>query len=115
MKVRVERPRLGRIFEQGEILGQGIEFFKVRLLTDKEIFRAVPGARKLVDDVADVSADSEITGAPDIDRNTHRYRRSARGAAAPGQRRREVPAPRVQRELHGKLRNLGANAPLALG
>src|SRR5579862_1924783 len=114
MQVRMKGARIGRVVEQGEIFGQGIEFIEMRLLADQQIFRVVARARKLVDDVTDVSADSEIAGAPDIDCDTHRRRRSARGGAAPGKRWSDVPAPRVQRELHGEFGDFRADAPFAL-
>src|SRR5690242_17452845 len=85
------------------------------LLPDQQVFGFLVRARKLVDDVADVRADSEIAGATDIDGNTHRRWRSAGCAGTPCQGRRDVPAPVVERKLRGKLGHFGANAAFPLG
>src|ERR1700688_2819925 len=66
MKVRLEGTRIGMIFEQREIFGQRIEFIQVRLLADQQVFRVIALARKLVDDIANVRADSEISSSSDI-------------------------------------------------
>jgi hypothetical protein len=115
MHVSVERAGFGRIVEELEVFREWIELVQVRMLADQEVFGIAVGAGKLVNDVANIRAESEIAGAPDIDGNTHRRARLARGVAAPCQSRRNVPAARVQRELHGKVRDLCPDALLALG
>ena len=87
----------------------------VPVLSDQQVFGIAVGACELVHDVAYIGAEPEITGAPDINRNTHRSGRSARGAAAPCQRRFNVPAAGIERKLRRELRDLGPDAALALG
>jgi hypothetical protein len=44
----------------------------VPALSDQQVLSFRVGTRELIHDIAYVRAESEIAGAPDIDRNTHR-------------------------------------------
>src|SRR6266436_7071294 len=111
----MERTWHGRIFEELEIFRERVELQQVTMLSDQQVFRFIVGTRKFVDDIADVCADSEIAGAADIDRNTHRSWRSPRCAGTPCQGGRDIPASIVERKLHRKFSHFGANAALPLG
>src|SRR5260370_31147217 len=103
----MERTWVGRVFEQLKIVRKRIEFLQVPLLSNQQVLRFAVSARNLIQDVADVGSDSEIAGAPDIDRNTHR--RLAGCAGTPCEGWCDFPAAVVERKLCRELRDFSAD------
>jgi len=69
--MRAKRARLVGIFQQFEIIRKRIKLREMAPFANQQVPRIVVNARKLIDDVADVSAQAVIAGATNINGHAH--------------------------------------------